>query len=226
MRMIARPSISPRARRLARRLAANRSGIALIEFAIALPVLISFGMFATEVANLTAIDMQLSEIALAVGDNASRLGQADNSSVTPTIAETDVDSVMKGAGEAGKSISLSTNGRVILTSLEKDTSTGKQYIHWQRCYGSLVKTSAYGNDSTQNGLNGATITGVNMGQATLTADTGSAVMIAEVYYQYTGLFGSFFFSPFTIRQQAAFIIRDQRNLSAGLTGTGGTSKCT
>ena len=222
-------TLRPRTLSLRRRLgelAANCSGIALIEFGIALPVLISFGMFATEVANLTAVDMQLSEIALAVGDNASRLGQADNSSVTPTIAETDIDSVMKGAGEAGSSIKLATNGRVILTSLEKDTASSKQYIHWQRCYGALVQTSAFGNDTTKNGLNGAAITGVNMGKSTLTADTGSAVMIAEVYYKYTGVFGNFFFAPFTMRQQAAFIIRDQRNISIGLTGTGGTSKCT
>lgn len=200
--------------------------MALIEFAIALPVLITFGMFATEVAHLTAIDMQLSEIALAVGDNASRLGQADNSSVTPTIAETDVDSVMKGATEAGSSIKLATNGRVILSSLERDTTTGKQFIRWQRCTGSLVRTSAFGNDTTANGLNGPAIAGVNMGQATLTADANNAVMVAEVYYQYTGLFGRFFFSPFTMRQQAAFLIRDRRNLSVGLTGTGGTSRCT
>ncbi|WP_225207712.1 TadE/TadG family type IV pilus assembly protein [Novosphingobium huizhouense] len=218
--------VRPALARLAIGLGRDRSGAALIEFAIALPVLISFGMFATEVANITMVDMQLSEIALAVADNASRLGQADNSSVTPTIAETDVDSVMKGASEAGKSITLSTNGRVILSSLEKDTTTGKQFIRWQRCSGSLVATSAFGNDTTANGLNGPAIAGVNMGQATLTADTGSAVMVAEVYYRYTGLFGSFFFAPFTMRQQAAFLIRDQRNLAVGLTGTGGTSKCT
>lgn len=200
--------------------------VAVTEFALVLPVMIALGMYATEMAYITSIDMQLSEIALAVGDNASRLGQADNSAVTPTISETDINAVMKGAGFAGNAIGLGTKGRVILTSLERDPDTARQYIHWQRCYGSLAKTSAYGNDTTSNGLTGTPISGVTLAGSTLTAENGSAVMIAEVYYQYTGLFGTLFVNTTQMKQEAAFIIRDQRNISAGLTGTGSTSACT
>jgi Flp pilus assembly protein TadG len=207
------------------RLAGNVSGLAALEFAMSLPVFLILGLFGTEVANMTSANLAVSQLALSVADNASRLGQTDNSGVTPTVTESDVDSVMYGALKQGASLGLSANGRVILTSLEKDATTGKQYIHWQRCRGSLAKTSAYGNDSTLNGLVGPVIAGVGSGATKVIARTGSAVMFAEVYYQYRPLFGSVYVGTVTMKREAAFIVRDDRNLTPGLTGGGSQSAC-
>jgi Flp pilus assembly protein TadG len=201
------------------------SGLATVEFALCLPVILTLGMYGTEIANLATSYAQISQLALSVADNASRLGQTDNSGVTPTITETDVNSIMFGALKQGASIDFQTKGRIILSSLEKDSITGKQYIHWQRCRGNLAKTSAYGNDTINNGLVGAALAGMGPAAHKITAPTGMAVMYAEVYYNYTGLFGSLFVQNRQIRQEAAFLIRDDRNLIPGITGTGSQSVC-
>ena len=203
-----------------------QSGLSMIEFALILPVLMTLGIFGTEVAAMASARMQVSEIALSVGDNASRLGQTQNSGVTPTITELDIDSVMTGAIKQGDQIKFSQFGKIILTSLEKDTATGKQFIKWQRCRGSLTATSAYGNATTNNGLVGAPLAGMGNAGYLITAPTGSAVMFVEVYYNYQSLFGSLFVTSQSFKQEAAFIIRDRRNLTPGITGTGGSSACT
>ena len=203
----------------------DTSGAASVEFALILPLLLVLGLYGSEVANMTVANLQVSQMALSVADNASRLGQTDNSGVTPTITESDVDGVLYGALQQGASLGFQASGRVILTSLEKDTATGKQYIHWQRCRGSLTRTSAYGNDSTLNGLNGPVISGLGSGTQKVTAKTGSSVMFVEAYYQYRGVLGSMYVGNVTMKREAAFIVRDDRNLTPGLTGGGSLSAC-
>ena len=210
---------------LSRRLARASSGVAAVEFALTLPLFVTVGIVGTEVAYMASVNMQVSQVALTLADNASRLGQTDNSSVTPTVTEADVDSVISGAIRQGASYSLNDNGRIILSSLEHDSATGKQYIHWQRCAGSLDRDSSYGDEGENNGLGSTTITGVGLADSKITAPEGSAVMVAEVYYEYEGLFAGFLnFQP-VFRQEAIFAIRDDRNLTPGVTGTGGSSDC-
>lgn len=211
--------------RLATHLLAARNGASSVEFAMTLPVMMLLGMYGAEMANMQSVAMQVSQVATSVADNASRLGQTDNSSVSPTITETDVDAVMQGALKQGDGIRLSAQGRIILSSLEKDSASGKQYIHWQRCQGSQSRNSSYGNDSTNNGINGAAITGVGRGSQKVAASSGSAVMVVEVYYQYQGLFGTLYTQPVTLKSESAFVIRDARNLSTGLTGGNSKSRC-
>lgn len=204
----------------ARKLRHDKSGVAMIELAICLPPLMYLGMYGLELMNLATANMQISQIALSLADNASRLGQTDNSGVTPTINETDIDSVMTGAIKQGAPMDLVDRGKLILSSLEVDPSTGKQYIHWQRCRGALNRNSAYGNDTTNNGLNGTAITGMGSGAQEVSALPGSAVLFVEVYYNYEKLFGDFFLSGNrTVSQEAAYVIRDDRNLGPGVTGT-------
>jgi len=212
-----------------RQLRRNRSGVALIEFAIVLPILTVIGMYGVEIAYMASVNMQVSQLALQIADNASRLEQTNNNTVAPTVTEADVDSIMTGAVKTGQNFKFTQNGRVILSSLEKDPSTGKQFIHWQRCTGSLAVASAYGNDSTNNGLNGGTLAGMGSGTTQVTANPGIAVMFVEVFYDYRGIFGSLFVSPTRFKQEASYIVRDIRDLRAsnvsGITGTGGQSLC-
>jgi Flp pilus assembly pilin Flp len=206
-----------------RRLREERDGVSMVEFAMILPLLVMLGTYGTEVAHKAITNMQISQLALSVADNASRLGQTDNSSVTPTITESDIDSVMFGAVEQGKSVDLLANGRVILSSLEMDPVTGEQYIHWQRCRGGFGTESDYGPE-TPDGSADEPLSG--MGKSGLiTARPGSAVMFVEVKYQYQPLFDVFSSAQNEISQEAAFVVRDDRDLTPGVTGTGGESPC-
>lgn len=218
-------TISGLGRKLAR-LRDCTSGIALIEFAVSLPFFFGLAMYGTEVARMAIIRMQVSQLALTVADNASRLGQTDNSGVQPTLTEPDIDSVMTGAMEQGKAIDLKTKGKVILSSLEVDPISGRQYFHWQRCQGTVSANSLYGDQYLKNGLLVTwRISGVGPATPQLTAQPGMAVMVAEVYYSFTGIFGNTFVSPQVFRQEAAFLVRDSRNLTQGVTGTGSKSPC-
>lgn len=191
----------------------STSGIALIEFAISLPFFFGLAMYGTEVARMAIIRMQVSQLALTLADNASRLGQTDNSGVAPPINEGDIDSVMFGATKQGEAIDLKAKGKLILSSLEVDKVTGRQYFHWQRCQGDLSAVSAYGDQYLKNGtLDAWRIEGVGPDKK-LTAQAGMAVMVAEVYYSFEGIFGRTFVSPVILRQEAAFLVRDDRNLN-------------
>lgn len=211
-----------RLRRLARRLHRDERGVSILELALVLPVMLTLGLYGTELAYMTTVDMQVSMIATSVADNASRLGQTDNSSVTPTVTEAQVDSVMKGALAEGAPFVFKENGRIILSSLEK-TGNGKQYIHWQRCAGDLKHGSAYGGEGA--GKTGATLDGMGKTGHKIYAATNSAVMYVEVYYDYQPLFGTAFVSNPTFHHEAAYLIRDDRNLEPGVTGGNNTNAC-
>lgn len=212
-----------------RALRRDLSGVAMTEFALVLPVLTTMGMYGAELANMSLVNMKVSQIALSLADNASRLQQTNNNTVAPTITELDITSIMSGSIEQGADIRFQNNGRIILSSLEKDPATGRQFIHWQRCRGALAIQSAYGNDSNANGLNGTALPSMGRGTTKITANTGIAVMFVEVIYDYQGLFGTLFVNATRFRQEAAYIVRDVRDLRAsnvsGITGTGGTSPC-
>ena len=211
-----------------RSLARDPSGATIIEFAFALPLLMTLGLFGLDVAYMASVNTQVSQMALSVADNASRLGQADNSAITPTVMETDIDAVMYGAIQQGTGFDFENNGRIILTSFERNAS-GVQYIHWQRCAGKLVRPSVYGNDTTKNGINGGPIASLGQPGHTVTVPTapaGQAVMFVEVYYKYTPMMNSLYIKNGDVefRQEAAVLVRDDRNLTGGLSGTK-TSAC-
>lgn len=198
----------------ARALRRDRSGVAMIELAICLPPLIYMGMYGLELVNLASANMQVSQIALSLADNASRLGQTDNSGVTPSVQESDIDSVMKGAITQGAPMDLVDRGKIILSSLEVDQDTGNQFIHWQRCRGSLDHDSAYSSIVDHDGDHGSGLTGLGAGTTKVAALPGSAVMFVEVYYDYEKLFGDYFIKGNKlISREAAFVIRDDRNLA-------------
>jgi len=216
-----------RCRRWASRLLRGTGGASTIEFALIAPIFITTALMGTELAYYVTTRLQLSQIAVAVADNAARLGQTENTGVTPTITENDIDSVMFGAMQQGKQIDLQANGRVILSSLERDNLSGHQYIHWQRCRGTRQDASQYG--VTGAGLNDGALTGVGKDRD-LQAPAGSAVMVAEVYYSYQGLFARML-GPFpVVREEAMFIIRDDRNLgdaeTSGVSPGASGSRCT
>lgn len=209
----------------ARRLARDNRGVSITELALALPILLTLGLYGTELAYMSMVKMRVAQIATAVADNASRLGQTDNSSVTPTVKESDIDSVMSGALTQGNTFNFSANGRIILSSLEINPTTKGQWIHWQRCRGSLKRNSAYGSTMTA-------VAGMGKTGHLITAVANSAVMYVEVYYEYQPLFGTMFAKSGTqFYQEAAYQIRDDRNLNPssppdGVTGGNGKSLCT
>ena len=116
----------------AARLRGCESGLAFVEFAMSLPVLVTLGLVGLETANLAMAHLRVSNIAMLTADNAAR--------VRDSIDEANVIELLTGAKMTGDSIRFRQNGRIILSSVEPNTagaggtSTG-QWIRWQRCDG-------------------------------------------------------------------------------------------
>lgn len=215
-----------RARATARRLWRDCSGLALLEFAFTLPIVLTLGLYGAETANLALVNMKVSQIALNLADNASRVGNSVGLT-KQEMREVDVNDVLQAARYQGAGINLTTNGRITLSSLENiqqsyDT-TPTQRIHWQRCLG-LKSGTGYDSTYTTTTTAGTTNSSANAGRlqpggmgdtptTMVSAPPGSGVMFVEINYYYQPLVGSWLASPSRIRYVASFIVRDNREFS-------------
>ncbi len=198
-------------RTLLRRLRRNASGVAMTEFALGAPFLLTAGLWGTEMANYALVNMKIGQIAVHIADNASRIG--DTSTLqNRRIFEADINDVIYGAEmQAGPGINLYENGRVIISSLEVRPAggggAGQQYVHWQRCRGKKHSTSSYGNE-------GDTLAD-GMGPAGLEvlAEPDDAVIFVQIAYTYQPLISAQFMGSLDMHSVAAFTVRDDRDLS-------------
>lgn len=203
---------------LATRLLRDRAGVSMVEFALALPVVLALGCYGLETCNLAIVSLKVSQITLNLADNASRVGSMQNDNSTQ-LREIDVNDVLTAVRLQGEKLGLTTRGRIIVSSLEE--SGGKQYIHWQRCLGTQRGTafdSHYGTApitaGTQSGSGyaGTVVTGMGKTGAQVTAPPGTGVMFVEVNYAYQPLVSAAWLAAGAeqLHYTASFIVRDRR----------------
>jgi len=194
-----------------RRLQASTSGVAAIEFAITLPFLLGAGLMGLEVANRAIVQMQVSQLAVLVADNASRIG--DTATLQQRkIYESDINDLLRGANiQGGNRIQLLKHGRVIISSLEVVPDTDDdQYIHWQRCAGAKTHVSTYGLEG--DGLN-SDMPGMGPPGKEVWAFPDEAVIFVEIAYDYQSLVGATFGFDDEVHATASFTVRDDRDLT-------------
>ncbi len=194
-----------------RRLAASRSGVAATEFAIVLPFLLGVGLMGLEVANRAIVQMQVSQLASQIADNASRIGDTATLQ-NRRIYESDLNDLFRGAQiQGGGRIDLFEHGRVIISSLEVVPDTDdQQYIHWQRCLGLKNHVSSYGLEG--DGLNGG-LPGMGPAGEEVLAFPDEAVIFVEVAYDYESAVGETFGFSDEVTATASFTVRDDRDLT-------------
>lgn len=188
------------------RLGRDERGLAFVEFAFAAPVLLFLTLGGLELANYALTHLKVNQIAMTVADNAGR--------VTTGIDEANVYEVFAGAGVIGESMGFEDNGRIVLSSLQDNGESGNdhgQMINWQRCWGDLDVDPAYGeqgdgrdDDSLEEGMGppGNRIVSI----------PGTAVMFAEVSYEYQPLISSSILPlAAMIRHESAFNVRGRLN---------------
>ena len=148
-----------------------------------------------------------------------------------------MNDVLQAARKQGEAIKLTTQGRIIVSSLEniqrtyQDNTTDPapvQRIHWQRCIGlkgSLAADSAYrssygtttvtaGTDTTPANAGTDAPNGMGDPGAMVTAPPKSALMFVEINYNYKPLVTSYLLGASTrIHYIASFIVRDPRDFS-------------
>ncbi|WP_210413430.1 pilus assembly protein [Altererythrobacter sp. TH136] len=198
-------------RTLMRGLRRHRSGVAMTEFALAAPLLMTAGLYGAETANQAITQMRLNQIAVMIADHASRVGE--NSPLAQAqVYESDINDVLYGAHlQGGHMLDFYEHGRVILSSLEVVPGTAdQQYIHWQRCMGKLRHRSSHGDAGA--GLDGS-LTGMGPVGQEIAAFDDEAVMFVEVAYVYQPLIAEAFTRAGTMTATAAFNVRETRDLA-------------
>jgi TadE-like protein len=215
--------------RLLKRLRADTSGLALVEFAVSLPFFLSLTIGGVEVANYAAVTMQVNQIALHAADNAARMG-GNSPLAAKQITEINVNDVFIGAKHEGRGVTLDGfhpytdpatnkiiargNARLFMSSLEpiaNPNPTNKYKIAWQRCSGPGTHfTSGYGTVA-----NSTNIAGMGpAGRQTIAPDDG-AVMFVEVKYHYRPMLLSSFSSMVEsdISAIASMVVRENRDFT-------------
>lgn len=189
-----------------RRLIAERRALALIEFALVLPLLLLLGMTGLELTNYIITRMRVSQIALHVADNAARIGTGSLLQ-EKTISEVDINDLLTGAGYQAGRMELYDHGRVIVSSIENDPNhAGRYRIRWQRCRGAKPYDSPYDNSKTN-------LAGVGPAGRQVIATPENATIWVEVAYDYQPLIGVDWAPNVEMTENASMMVRDRRALT-------------
>ena len=183
------------------RLASDRRGVALIEFAIGLPVFLALLMSGLETVNLIIAHQQVSRIATSTADLAARY--------RASIDESDVKQLFLGARLSADSIDFRAHGRLILSSVMRNAANNGHWVRWQRCDGLLgAVASVIGIENAGQTGNGIPYIKYKASDGSgMVISAGDNVMSAEATYEYQPLFVSSLHGV-KIRYAATFMARE------------------
>ncbi|MBF9149958.1 TadE/TadG family type IV pilus assembly protein [Novosphingobium jiangmenense] len=197
-------------RNLLARLRGNASGVAAVELALGAPLVLTLGLWGAELGNLAITHMRVSQLAMQLADNGSRIGDVSMLE-NLKIYESDINDLLMGANVQSGKLDLFKHGRVIISSLEVVPGTeGTQYIHWQRCKGKRAFQSSYGGEGA--GLDGS-LSGMGPAGEEVSATEDDAVIFVEIEYAYQPIVSARFVPDTVISTTATFNVRGDRDLS-------------
>ncbi len=155
----------------------EESGSVLVEFALALPLLLLFYMGGVELTRFILINQKLEKTTSTVADVVAQ---------ATSIVTSDLVDLLSASQNLMDPYRFNTNGRIIITSVVQSTAPpALPVVRWQYCGGgTLTATSRIGAVGTS-----ATLpTG-------FTLALGDDIIIAETFYNYTPMFGSQIVGP-------------------------------
>jgi Flp pilus assembly protein TadG len=179
----------------------NQNGVAAIEFAFILPILLMLTFGGYEGWNMILAAQRLDRVAFSVADLASRLSNS--------ATEGDVTNLLDGGLYISQPFDIKQEGRIILSAV--DPGTGRE-ITWQRCLG--TKTSI------------KSVLGVEGSPAKLTAIkraptvVDNAIFVTEVHYRYKSQLLSIFTGPIDLSRVG---VVPSHSTSPSIAGTIGSS---
>jgi TadE-like protein len=200
--------------------------MALVEFALVLPVLCLLCLGGLELSNLAMAYLRVNSIAIKTADSAAR--------VRTSIDEADINEIFTGAKLMGENIDFADRGRIILSSIEPVMDTASppqivnQYLRWQRCTGANAAVSSHGSEGDgATGTDKASGYGIT-GKPKITAAKNTTIMLSEVVYDYKPLLSSRWFGSITMRVAQSITVRersDQKMKNASSLTTAKQSLC-
>ena len=198
--MIARTAVL-----LAKRFQQNEGGVAAVEFALILPLLILLYLGSIEAAALFTVDKRVSSISSTVGD---------------LVAQWDPEDGKLSAGSGGRLTDYmdasngimapyATTGLTVVVSLVQVKNNGTTKVLWSTSNSGAGKTvnQSYPDASIDSSKNMNIIS------------RGGCVIAAEVTYSYLPVLGMVFTSPLTLRHTNYFLPRFGSTLPINLSST-------
>ena len=147
------------------RLAKDRSGLAAVEFALILPVMILFAMGIAEVGRFALLSLKLQHAANTMADLASR---------DEELSLAAVQSMFSAMQHIVQPFEIGADGLVIVSGVGVDAG-GEPTVFWQ--------------EEGAGALDEASVVGAEGGDAALPDDLilrdGETVIVAEAYFHYT-----------------------------------------
>jgi len=173
----------------------------MIEFALVMPFMIFAIMGGMELTWQAIVRQKIQGIAATAADNTAR--------IRGVIDETDITETMTAATINGSGLDLDKNGRMIISSIQRNSANNGDWIRWQRCYGEKNVDSKYGNENA--GKNTATTIGLN-NDPNMRPPAGNAMIVVEITYDHEPLITETFFGEKTFTYETAYIVRDRADL--------------
>jgi Flp pilus assembly protein TadG len=183
---------------------ASPHGVAALEFAIMLPVLLLLIFGGFEGFRLIMAYQRVDRVAGIAADLASRL--------EGSATEGDITNMLDGAMEAAKPFPIAADGRIILSAID---NSGPRKILWQRCRGAGTLASSIGTQNTN-----ATMTGIRR----TPSSTDLVIFVAEVKMKYTPpLQGLVYDEYFNFQRQA--VVPSRGRVPTAIVAGGPISGC-
>lgn len=178
---------------VARRMVNNEQGVAAIEFALCVTVLMLFFLGSVELTRYILIVQKLEKTVSMITDVTT---QTDPNSA-PLTAST-MQQIFTATSDMMKPYPFGANGLVIVTDVTK-TGTANPVINWQYCNGggTLSATSAIG---TAKGATATLPAGFSMA-------AGEEVVIGEIFYQFSPITTQEIVPATTVYRTAVFMPR-------------------
>lgn len=168
-----------------RRFAGAERGIAVVEFALILPVLMTLFYGTIEVARYILITQKVEKLAHAVADVTAQEQVTSAAALNQALAAT---------SDIMSPYSMASNGTVIISALYRADGAADATIIWRyQGGGSLVATSQIG-----------ALNAIPVVPGGFTFDTRENVIAAEVFYRFSPLISTQFFGPTTIYRSAFY----------------------
>ncbi len=160
-----------------RTLKRDENGVAMIEFAIAAPVLVTLLLGCIDLAVYLSAHQRISRAAYTMSNLLTQMDQG--------LTESQVSDMMLALDQVSKPFNISDDGVATITAIIGEGVDGvapdSYSVAWQRCYGPNPSGSDYGPED-------ATVTGDALPANTITT-TGQILVVTEVQYEYEPILG-------------------------------------
>lgn len=163
-------------KKIAENLKSRQEGVAMIEFALAAPVLVGLLLSSIDITSYLVAHQRVSRASYTMSNLLTQMDKG--------LSESQISDMMLALDEVSKPFSISEDGVATMTAVigKDDGAGGLEYsVAWQRCYGPNAHSNRFGDT-------GSTVDETDIPASTIVTD-GQILVVTEVDYTFTPMLG-------------------------------------